>query len=97
MGERNSSLTRVQPVFDVLLNRWPSGDRWVQRLCDMAAQTRTDVQLPNNIGPLLESETPRTPETRLRKVFERIVTRPEPDESRDHKPKISAISPIVLN
>ena len=73
MGEKNSSLTRVQPVFNELLNQWPSGERWVQRLCEMAAQTRSNVQLPTSIGPLLEAEAPRDQSARMGKVFERIA------------------------
>jgi hypothetical protein len=36
MGEKNSSLTRVQPVFQSLLDRRPTGEGWIERLCAMA-------------------------------------------------------------
>ena len=60
MGDHNSSLTRVQPVFDELLDQWPDGDPWLSELWDMAALTRPGVTLskPVGLGRLLASETP---------------------------------------
>ena len=76
MGDKNSSLTRVQPVFNELLNCWPTGEQWVARLCEMAALTRPTASLPANIGLFVEAEVPRDPQARLGNVFERIVPAP---------------------
>jgi hypothetical protein len=75
MGEKNSSLTRVQPVFNELLNRWPSGQDWVQRLCEMATATRASARPQGNMGPLMPQETPQVAK-RVGKVFERAISAP---------------------
>ena len=78
MGDRNSSLTRVQPVFDELLDQWPDGDPWLSELWDMAALTRPGVTLskPVGLGKLLASETPPARAARQGMVYERAVAPP---------------------
>ena len=78
MGDHDSSLTRVQPVFDKLLDRWPDGDPWLGKLWDMAALTRPGVALskPAGLDQLVASETPSTHEARLGKTYERTVAPP---------------------
>lgn len=78
MGDQNSSLTRVQPIFDELLDRWPDGDHWLGELWDMAALTRPGVALSKPVGldKLLASETPPARAARLRTVYERTVAPP---------------------
>ena len=78
MGDRNSSLTRVQPVFDELLDQWPDGDPWLSELWDMAALTRPGVTLskPVGLGRLLASETPPGRAARQGTVYERAVAPP---------------------
>jgi hypothetical protein len=39
MGEYDSSLTRVQPVFEILLNQDPSGKSWLPILLDLSKKT----------------------------------------------------------
>jgi hypothetical protein len=73
MGEKNSSLTRVQPIFDALLDAAPDGQGWLQRLCAMAAETRPIAAAPTNVGSFAETP-PRG--RRMGKVFERIVPPP---------------------
>jgi hypothetical protein len=75
MGEKNSSFTRVQPVFDALLDKDPTGGKWLQRLCEMAASTRPEAQFPSSCGKLIAAETPARG-ARVGKVFERIVAPP---------------------
>jgi hypothetical protein len=75
MGERNSSLTRVQPVFEELLALDPTGQRWLPRLCEMAATARPNAQRPSSYGTLVPAETPAKG-ARKGKVFERIVAPP---------------------
>src|SRR4051812_43037977 len=58
MGDRDSSLTRVQPVFNALLDRWPDGEPWVGELWDLAVSTHPGALRRQDIGRLLESETP---------------------------------------
>jgi hypothetical protein len=77
MGERDSSLTRVQPVFNCLLKEWPNGPEWLQPLCALATKTRPGSQLPTNIGTLLESETPSEENHRKGRMFERPVAAPK--------------------
>jgi hypothetical protein len=43
MGEENSSITRVWPVFHTLLNDYPSGAKWLNTVLRMAPGFR-DVQ-----------------------------------------------------
>ena len=78
MGDRNSSLTRVQPIFDELLDQWPDGDSWLSELWDMAALTRPGVTLskPVGLGKLLASETPAARAARQSTVYERAVAPP---------------------
>ena len=78
MGDRNSSLTRVQPIFDELLDRWSDGDPWLSELWDMATLTRPGVALskPVGLGELLNSETPADRSGRLGTVYERAVPPP---------------------
>jgi hypothetical protein len=78
VGDRDSSLTRVQPVFNELLDRWPDGGSWVSRLWDMAARTRSGVSLskPVDLDGLLPSETPSTRLAREGTVYERTVAPP---------------------
>jgi len=78
MGDHDSSLTRVQPVFDELLDRWPDGGPWLGKLWDMAALTRPGGALPKPIGldSLLASETPGARAARLGTVYERTVAPP---------------------
>jgi hypothetical protein len=78
MGEKNSSLTRVQPVFNPLLTTWPDGEPWLGELWGMAALTRPGAAIaaPDVLGPLLPDETPTEPSARVGKVFERAVAPP---------------------
>lgn len=78
VGERDSSLTRVQPVFNALLDRWPTGEQWVGQLWDLAAATRPGdaIEKPRVIGSLTPSETPTDPASRMGKVFERTMPPP---------------------
>ncbi len=78
MGDRNSLLTRVQPVFDELLDQWPDGDPWLSELWDMAALTRPGVTLSKPVGldRLLASETPPARAARQGTVYERAVAPP---------------------
>jgi hypothetical protein len=76
MGEKDSSQTRVQPVFNELLNRWPAGDDWVGRLCEMAAATRQKAKPPSDVGPFVPGEVPGDPAARMGNVFERVVPPP---------------------
>ncbi len=78
MGDWNSSLTRVQPVFNELLDRWPDGAPWVGELWELAARTRPNVAVPRppHVGTLRPSETPPDRPSRAGKVFERTVAPP---------------------
>jgi len=78
VGDRNSSLTRVQPVFDELLDQWPDGDPWLSELWDMATLTRPGVTLskPVGLGSLLASETPAARAASQGTVYERAVAPP---------------------
>ena len=78
VGKRNSSLTRVQPIFDELLDQWSDGDPWLSELWDMAALTRPGVALskPVGLGKLLASETPPARAARQGTVYERPVAPP---------------------
>jgi hypothetical protein len=49
MGSKDSSLTRVQPFFNQLLDRDPSGKSWLTLLLD-AAPRRRDVQPQEPLG-----------------------------------------------
>ena len=78
MEDLNSSLTRVRPVFDELLDSSPDGGSWLGELWDMAASTRPGVSLPRPtaLGRLLPSETPTDSGARLGRVYERTVAPP---------------------
>ena len=77
MRHRESSLIRVHPVFNHLLNRSPDGSVWLTELCRMAAATRPDKGwTPSDPGPLLPCETPETASARIGVVFKRFVPPP---------------------
>jgi hypothetical protein len=77
MGQSDSALTRVQPVFNHLLNRWPDGRGWLIELCQMAAATRPDKGwITADPGSLLSGETPETEDARVGVVFDRVVPPP---------------------
>src|ERR1043165_4121924 len=77
MGEKNSSLTRVQPVFNALLDRWPTGDEWLPSLLDMARTSRPhDMQLAFSPSRLDTTQAPESAAARLGVVFERVVAPP---------------------
>src|SRR2546428_12095583 len=77
MGAKNSSETRVRPVFNALLDRWPTGKEWLAELCAVAARTRRNsVAVPVEVGQLLPSEAPSSRHARLGKVFERTIAPP---------------------
>ena len=46
MGQYNSSLTRVQPVFEALRARDPTGAPWLPQLWQLAAETRDGETAP---------------------------------------------------
>ena len=70
-------MTRVQPVFNELLDRWPDGEPWLGELWELAALTQSDaLRKPADIGKLQPSETPRDRPSRRGKVFERTVAPP---------------------
>src|SRR3954454_12874126 len=75
MGLKNSSETRVRPVFNELIDRSPTGETWLQPLCDMARRTR-ESDAPTHVGHLLSSKTPTERDRRLGSVFERTVAPP---------------------
>jgi hypothetical protein len=77
MEEWDGSMTRVQPVFNELLDRLPDGEPWLGELWALAALTRHDaLPKPGDIGKLQTSETPRDRPSRRGKVFERTVAPP---------------------
>jgi hypothetical protein len=78
VGERDSSLTRVQPVFDALLKHSPDGASWLGELWDMAASTRLGMAVPrpDDLGRLLAGETPADPAARRGILYERPVAPP---------------------
>jgi hypothetical protein len=78
MGEKNSSLTRVQPIMNALLDSWPDGEPWLQELWNMAVLTRPGVAIPPpaSMGKLLSDQAPASATQRLGKVFERTVAPP---------------------
>lgn len=68
MGKHDSSRTRVQPVFDALHSRDPSGDTWLRALLEMArhAAGPEPMAIPADVGQLVESprfEFPANPPT----------------------------------
>jgi hypothetical protein len=64
MGQYDSSLTRVQPVFDALREKDPTGATWLLDLWRMAIATRNGhpVAPPESLGPIVAS-----------KVYERTI------------------------
>src|SRR5215210_626085 len=74
----DSSLTRVQPVFNPLLTTWRDGEPWLRELWSMAALTRPGAAMlaPVDVGRLLADETPADPAARVGKVFERTIAPP---------------------
>jgi hypothetical protein len=77
MGEEDSSLARVQPVFNALLDRWPDGEPWLGELWTLAADTRPEaLPKPRAMGKLVPLETPPDRPSRRGKVFERTVAPP---------------------
>jgi hypothetical protein len=78
VSDHNSSLTRVQPVFNELLDQSLDGDPWLSELWDMAALRRRGVALsrPIGLGKLLTSETPVDRAARRGTVYERTVPPP---------------------
>jgi hypothetical protein len=76
MGHFDSSLTRVQPVFNCLLDQDRSGTAWLEKLIHIAASTRPASTQPGSVGKLLEEETPADVTKRFGKVFERVVSPP---------------------
>ena len=69
MGRFNSSLTRVSPVFEDLLNRDPKGSSWLPELLNLAGQNSLlGKKLAQNPGYLL-------PDKGL--LFERSAPPPE--------------------
>ena len=76
MGPKNSSLTRVQPVFNALLDLDPEGKAWLDRLLQMAAATKeATVQRLRQAGSLVPVET-SAGAARLGVVFECRVPPP---------------------
>ena len=78
MDHTNSSLARVQPVFDELLERRPFGDPWLQALWEMSSRTRPGVamKVPSSSGTLLIEEAPSEREARAGKVYDRPLAPP---------------------
>ncbi len=76
MGSKNSSETRVRPVFNDLLDRWPTGRGWLQELCELAAAQGGNATVVGDMGELLPTETPRARNARLGRVFERTIAPP---------------------
>jgi hypothetical protein len=62
LGDRNSSITRVRPVFGHLLSLDPTGHEWLPRLWTLAANKRPQskvVHPPAIIGSLIADEVTR--------------------------------------
>jgi len=52
VGDRNSSLTRVQPIFDELLDQqWSDEDLWLGQFWEMVALTPPAVALSRQLKP----------------------------------------------
>lgn len=56
MGKFDSSLTRVQPVFEALYRRDASGETWLRQLLGMASRSSgpEPITVPANLGQLVE-------------------------------------------
>jgi hypothetical protein len=78
VGDLDSSLTRVQPVVDALLEESLDGEPWLGELWDMAALTRPGAALPRPsvIGKLVAAETPVDSSARLGTVYQRTIAPP---------------------
>lgn len=76
MGLKDSSKTRVRPIFNELLDRSRSGADWLEALTQMARRNRLSAVSFPKVGPLMPSETPATRPDRQRRVFERTVAPP---------------------
>jgi len=76
MGKKDSSKTRVRPIFNELLDRWTSEVGWLDALYDMAHATRPAASPLSARGRLVASETPGERHLRMGNVFERTVAPP---------------------
>ena len=77
MSDHDRGLTRVQRVFDALLDHGEDGPAWMGGLWEMAALTRPGAALPPppEFGKLLASETP-SGDARQGTVYQRTVAPP---------------------
>lgn len=78
MPDTIGSSSRVQTVFNELLDRRPFGDPWLEGLWTMAAATRPAqaAKLPASLGTLLIEEAPSERSARAGKFFDRAVAPP---------------------
>jgi hypothetical protein len=76
MGLKDSSKTRVRPIFNELLDRSRSGADWLDALSQMASRSRPAAASFGQLGHLIPSDTPATRDDRLGRVFERTVAPP---------------------
>lgn len=78
MVDDDSEVTRLQRVFDSLLERRREAPAWMSALWAMASGTRPDaaVPAPADMGTLLASETPAVPDARRGTVYQRAVAPP---------------------
>lgn len=76
MGRFNSSLTRVQPVFDALLDRPDAG--WAVGLWEVAQRMRAGVSIfpPTDFGSFVEDEVLARDSNARRRPFERVLPPP---------------------
>ena len=78
MPDTIGSSSRVQTVFNELLDRRPFGDPWLEGLWTMAASTRPAhaAKCPASLGTLIIEEAPSERSARAGKVFDRPVAPP---------------------
>ena len=78
MSDTTGSSSRVQTVFNTLLDLRPFGDPWLEGLWTMAAATRPGraTKPPASLGTLLIEEAPSERPARAGRVFERPVAPP---------------------
>ena len=78
MPDTIGSFSRVQTVFNELLDRRPFGDPWLEGLWTMAASTRPAhaAKHPVSLGTLIIEEAPSERPARAGKVFDRPVAPP---------------------
>jgi hypothetical protein len=78
MADPISSLTRVQSIFNALIDRRPDGDPWLSDLWDLAAVSRPGavISKPANLGLLRPADTPGDHLSRVGTVFDRPVAPP---------------------